>query len=335
MVPAITSSGLARSWTESMPAARLATPITRRRPAASGRAVRRLGPGRPGRQGDGDRDAGDGPGRPPGRRGRGDHREHHARSDQPPRQLEPVDPVAGERLQPPARRRSRPPGRRRCRRRRRRPRPWPRWPAAPAAGAAGRADRGQHAELAQAALGDDHEAGRGDQGDQQQDDRGQGEHAGGGGRPLALGRGRSRAPPRGRRGATRAGPRPRRERRRPLGGWPAPAPSPPSGGSASAGDDQGELVVQVARVLDQADDGPGTARRGRRCRRRPVWKVAATASVTATSPAADGPAARPERAASACRRRPGGPGCAAPGARPSPGPARLGGRSRRRCRTRP
>ena len=97
--------------------------------------------------------------------------------------------------------------------------------------------------------------------------------------------------------------------------------------------DQGELVVQVARVLDQADDGPGTsvegdgaADPGLEGRRDRVGDRHLPGGRRASGP--------PGAPASACRRRPGGPGRAAPGARPSPGPGRLGDRSRRRCRTR-
>jgi hypothetical protein len=125
----------------------------------------------------------------------------------------------------------------------------------------GRADRGQHAELAQAALGDDHEAGRGDQGNQQQHDRGRGEHARGGRRPLALGRGRAQHRPvtgrarlepatgarREGRGLVGAGPHQDRHRRRRVG-----VPRR----------DQGELVVQIPWVLDQADHRPGPPVKG-------------------------------------------------------------------------
>ena len=63
------------------------------------------------------------------------HGQQHARADQPPRQVEAVDAVAGGRLQPWPRRRSSRPGRRRSRPRRRRRRRRRRWPASPGAGA--------------------------------------------------------------------------------------------------------------------------------------------------------------------------------------------------------
>jgi hypothetical protein len=118
----------------------------------------------------------------------------------------------------------------------------------------GGADRGEHAQLSQAALGDDHEAGRGDQGDQEQDDRGQAQHARGGGRLLALPR--RQAQQAGMAGGARlepatvasrqggcplaAGPHQHRHRLRRVRGRRR---------------QQGELVVQVARVLDKTDDG--------------------------------------------------------------------------------
>jgi hypothetical protein len=179
---------------------------------------------------------------------------HQACPDEPPWQVEPVNPMAGGRLQP---RRDRDPART--------GESGPGHGGDGADGGAvgqqhqakmplGGADRGQHAELSQAALGDDYKAGRGDQGDQQQDHRGQAQHACGGGRPLGLGgrqtqqarmAGRARlesatvAPWQG--GCpVAAGQNQHRHRFRRVGG---------------RGRQQGELVVQVARVLDKTDDG--------------------------------------------------------------------------------
>jgi len=64
------------------------------------RPADRPGPRRPGREGLGDRDPGDGPRRPPRRRHGGHHRERHARHDQPPRHLRGLDPVTGGVLEP-------------------------------------------------------------------------------------------------------------------------------------------------------------------------------------------------------------------------------------------
>ena len=136
-----------------------------------GRAVGGPGPRRPGRQGEGDRQAGGGAGWPPRRAGRRRDRQHHAQRDQAPGDGERVDPVTGERLQVRGGRQ-------------------PRRQPGDGSGHGGdgthhgpardhdhpqllacRPDRGEHAELALAAGGNSSETSGGDQGDQQQQDR--------------------------------------------------------------------------------------------------------------------------------------------------------------------
>jgi hypothetical protein len=120
------------------------------------------------------------------------------------------------------------------------------------------ADRGKHAQLAQPALAEHDEAGRGDQGDQQQDDRGQPERARGGGRLLGLGRGEAEQP--GMAGRARLEPAAvaSRQRGRPLvTGTDQQRHRPRRPGTRRRR--QGELVVQVAGVLDQSHDGSRAA----------------------------------------------------------------------------
>ena len=124
----------------------------------------------------------------------------------------------------------------------------------------GRADRSEHAELAEPALRDDGEACGGDQRGQQQEDGGHGEHRQRVCRPVALPslgpreRGPVALAPRVRKASTGvdrfgAGVDQDRDVVR---------------CSRGRGGDEGELVAQVAWVLDDADDGSATAVEGKR-----------------------------------------------------------------------
>ena len=213
-------------------------------PGQQGRAVGGPGPRRPGRQGQGDREAGDGAGWPPRRAGRRRDRQHHAQGDQVPGNGERVDPVTGERLQV-------------------RGGHEPQRQPEDGSGRGGdgtdygpardhhhpqllacRPDRGEHAELALAAGGNSSEASGGDQGDQQQQDRDQRERDR---RGFRLGAGTPRLPhqraaERGAEGAEAGGAGVQQHRHRLRA-------------ACRRGRDKGELVVQVAGVLDDSGHG--------------------------------------------------------------------------------
>ena len=122
----------------------------------------------------------------------------------------------------------------------------------------GRTDRSEHAQLAEPSLSDDGEAGGGDERGQQQEDRGHGEH-----------RQRVRPPV----AAPRLGLPPARTgfpgmllvyegvHRAGVGVDEDRDVIRPSRGR---GGDEGELVAQIAWVLDDADDRPATAVEGKR-----------------------------------------------------------------------
>ena len=116
----------------------------------------------------------------------------------------------------------------------------------------GRTDRSEHAQLTEPSLSDDGEACGGDERRQQQEDRGHGEH-------------RQRVGPRV------AAPRPGPHQRGPVSlvllvyegvnraGVGVDEDRDPIRPSRGRGGDKGELVAQIAWVLDDADDRPATA----------------------------------------------------------------------------
>ena len=139
------------------------------------------------------------------------------------------------------------------------------------------ADGGEHAELAEPSLRDDREACGGDQRGQEQEDGGHGEHRQRVRRRCVVPRRLLRA--REGRAASvtwRLGRRTRstrRSRRRRTVTW--------SGAPCRRGGDERELVAQLARVLDDADDRPAPAvERQGRADLEP--QELATPSVTAT-----------------------------------------------------
>ena len=222
----------------------------RRRPPRPARRVD-FGDRRSRRERVGDRNAGRRSGRPPSRGGRGGDCEEHARPDEPPRHVEPRR--SGDRPGPRAstRNRARPraPGPHR-RRRRRTPTTAPLISITSRRCTRRRSDRGEHAELASPALRDDDEPGRRDQPDEEQRDRSTSPipapH-----RPcvrLHPGTRSDRPPmPRQTTHCRPASPR----------GVPAPVRASDRHGRETRGRarHQRELVVQVGRVLDDADDG--------------------------------------------------------------------------------
>ena len=115
------------------------------------------------------------------------------------------------------------------------------------------ADGGEHAELAQPPLRDDREARGGDQRGQEEEDGGHGEHRQRVRRAVVARRSSEpvKAEPSARDSLDERVDRRRRSRR--------PGPSTWSGAPGGRRGDERELVAQLARVLDDADDGPATA----------------------------------------------------------------------------
>ena len=131
-------------------------------------------------------DARDGPARPPRGRGRGDEREAHARGDDPPGHVGAVEPVPGRPLERGSRHEPGHAGERGAEQRGDRADDEAVGQHHEPEVTFGRADGGEHPELAQAPLGDHHEAGRGHEADEDRDDHREAERADGGDGALVV-----------------------------------------------------------------------------------------------------------------------------------------------------